>query len=76
MFGRKLGPEETRELRTLAEQVLQHLGELVLRPGSRRRLIAKSLLRERALESGLDPPLLLIEVAVEAALAAGSRKQR
>ena len=65
LFGQKLTREELRKLHTLSEQAVLDLNATNLRPATRRRALAKQLLRELLLDHGIDAPLVLIDIAVE-----------
>ena len=69
LFGKKmLRFEDLRTLRSLAEQVVLAIDQTLSTSGAEKKVLALKLLRELLQEAGLDPPLLLIDTAIEAAV--------
>ncbi len=68
LFGEKISPEQFKLMSDLAGEVVLDLREAHPRAGSRRRLMAKSLLRELLLERGINPSLFFIDLVVESAI--------
>lgn len=68
LFGEKLPTHAYTLLQQWAEVVVLELDQVLSRGSSRKRQIAKSLLREVLLEQGLEVPLILIDITIEAAV--------
>lgn len=68
LFGEKLPTHAYPLLQQWAEVVVLELDQVLSRGSSRKRQIAKSLLREVLLEQGLQVPLILIDITIEAAV--------
>lgn len=60
--------QELQLLIALAQQVVQALEQTARAPGPEKKTLALQMLRELLKPSGLDPPPLLLEVALEAAV--------
>jgi hypothetical protein len=77
LFGRRgLRLEDLHKIKELAEQVVLAVEQTARLPGPEKKRLALELLIDLVKESGLRPPLLLLDIALEAAVRlAKPRKQ-
>lgn len=68
LFGRRLRLEDLHKIKELAEQVVLAVEQTARLPGPDKKRLALELLIDLVKESGLSPPILLLEIALEAAV--------
>lgn len=69
LFGKRiLRLEDLQKIKDLAEQVVLAVEQTAKLPGHEKKRLALELLLDLVKESGLSPPMLLLEIALEAAV--------
>lgn len=69
LFGKRvLRLEDIQKIKELAEQVVLAVEQTGALPGHEKKRLALELLQDLVRENGLSPPLLLLDIALEAAV--------